>query len=233
MQPLRYYPQPQRPNNPSVLEMSIYNYELKAKAYHDKKIATSPSDNLEFLDKMKRDLEHLKNEKRRLVSLCTVQESLSAYRAHNERASEDELANEDHHPTSKLAKYLTAVGEPKPTVNHEAHHIICGKGQHRQRLMALARLSMHEHGIGINDPINGVWLWNYENNKNEDWATPESVSHRKIHRYNYETWIGYAFANPENKVQFINKLRNIKLRIRIGSMPSNVMTSKDTSWNGK
>lgn len=233
MQTNRAYPKPERSDNPSPLEMAIYNFELKAKAYHDQKLVNSSKNDKDILDKMKQDFEHLQKEKKRLLSLYSMQESLSAYRKQNEDTTEDELAKEEHHPTTKLAKFLTAVGEPKPTRNHEAHHIICGKARHRQRLMAFARLSLHEHGIGINDPINGVWLCNTEKNKMEDWATPESVSHRRIHRYNYETWIGQAFASPENKSQFIGKLRTMKLRIKMGSMPDNVMKPKDINWTGK
>lgn len=94
--------------------------------------------------------------------MLIAQQSLESYRAESEGSSVKELAEEEHHPTEKLAKFLRAAGEPKPTSYHEAHHIVCGKGRYRQRLTYAARLRMHSFGIGINDPTNGVWLRNFE-----------------------------------------------------------------------
>lgn len=225
MKPLHQYPQPSRPAEPTPLEMAIYNFELKAKAHYDNKSANK--------EKLNRDFEHLQKEKTRLLSVVIAQESLSQYRQRNETVGEEVLSEEPHHPTKILAQYLSAVGEPKPTINHEAHHIICGKGRFRQVLIAQARLTMHLHGIGINDPINGVWLCNMEKNKEDDWATRNSVPHRKIHRYNYETWIGSSFRGRQNKLQFVTRLRNVKFRIKSGTMPVNVMKKKDVQWDGR
>lgn len=58
------YPHPTRPADPSALEMSIYNFELKAKAYHDQRLNNSTNKNdKELLNKMKRDYDHLQHEK--------------------------------------------------------------------------------------------------------------------------------------------------------------------------
>lgn len=196
MKPLQYYPKPERPQDPTPLEMAIYNYELKAKSYYDRQ---ANEDSI-CMEKMNRDYIHLQSEMKRIESLCAAQEALAAYRSSNESKIPDELRKEPHHPTTKLAKFLTAVGEPKPTVNHEAHHIICGVGRFLKARMALARLNLHNHGMGINDPLNGVWLCNTEKNKKDDGATPDSVPHRRIHRKNYETWITSSFHKHFNKI---------------------------------
>ena len=119
-----------------------------------------------------------------------------------------------HHPTSDLAKYLSAIGEPKPTNLHEAHHIISGEGRYNKAAIMDARLNLHLVGIGINDPFNGIWLINFMKNKKIDWSTPEAPPHRKIHRFNYETWIGATLGENmvTNKSVFLNKLRNVKIR---------------------
>ncbi|ASM55684.1 hypothetical protein PNIG_b0023 [Pseudoalteromonas nigrifaciens] len=38
MTTLREYPKPDRAANPTPLDMAIYNFELKAKSYHDESI---------------------------------------------------------------------------------------------------------------------------------------------------------------------------------------------------
>jgi len=182
---------------------------------------------------MKRDYDHLQHEKKRIATHVLLQRNLAAYRESSANASEDELLQEKHHPTKKLADNLTAVGEPKPTPMHEPHHIICGKGKYQQESLLLARLNLHSYGIGINDPYNGAWLINFTKNKDQDWATSEAPSHRQIHRYNYETWIATNFSGsniPENL--FLNRLKNMKVLIKTSNFPANVLGKKDESWKG-
>ena len=240
------YPKPDRPDNPTPLEMAIYNYELKARSHYEQRMGGSTDE--ELLEKLERDLKHLQNEKRRLLSVAVAQESLEGYRKYTESSSAGELESEGHHPTDKLAKFLTAEGEFKPTRNHQAHHIVPGKGQYQQMLMLDARLSLHQCGIGINDPRNGVWMLNYKKNKEDDWATADSVPHANIHRYNYETWIGERFASlqqtifsgidpnithEKQRAIVIGRLKDVKTRIKLNSMPSEVMTKKNITWDGK
>jgi len=228
------YPHPTRPNNPSILELSIYNFELKAKAFHDQRLNNADKEQgAELLEKMKRDYEHLQYEKRRISTHVLLQKDLAAYRASSAEATEDELVNEKHHPTTILAKNLTAVGEPKPTVMHEPHHIICGKGRYQQASMLLARLNLHGYGIGINDPHNGAWLFNFQKNKDQDWATPEAPSHRQLHRHNYETWITRNFSGRNIPMRlFLNRLKTVKVLIKTSNFPANVLGKKDELWKG-
>ncbi|WP_028866225.1 AHH domain-containing protein [Psychromonas aquimarina] len=228
------YPHPTRPADPSVMEMAIYNFELKAKAFHDQRLKNSTGENnKELLDKMKRDYEHLQHEKRRISAHVILQNDLEAYRDECSKSTVKKLRNEDHHPTAKLAANLTAVGEPKPTTMHEPHHIICGKGRFQQANMKLARLNLHSHGIGINDPYNGAWLINYLKNKDQDWATADAPAHRQIHRYNYETWIATNFTDDTlDRSRFINRLNNIKVLIKTSNFPAQVLGVKDELWKG-
>jgi hypothetical protein len=79
----RLYPHPTRPDDPTPLELAIYNYELKAKAYHNQRI--KKNNNKDVQVKMKRDFEHLQREKTRITSYVFVQESLNHYRQNNEK----------------------------------------------------------------------------------------------------------------------------------------------------
>ncbi|MBJ7554362.1 AHH domain-containing protein [Marinomonas spartinae] len=227
MQPFAIYPQPDRPSNPTPLEMAIYNYELKAKAFYDKKAKLKGSKDAEVINRLNQDYNHLEKERKRLESITVIQESLDAYRAANELSDEETLFKENHHPTTKLARFLTAIGEPKPTVKHEAHHIIPGKGRFAAMPLLRARLQLHAHGIGINDPMNGVWLYGTEKGKDFDWATADTISHRRLHRHNYELWISDTLRVQVNKTQYVNLLRQVKLKIKMGTMPQNVMMPKN------
>lgn len=226
-----------RPSNPTALELAIHRFEEQAKAYHYEKTKLAkatgqPSEIAKARAKLDRDWQHLQRERIRISTQAQLQRSLEDYRAAAKQKTEEELLAEPHHPTTVLARHLTAVGEPKPSRDHDPHHIIAGKGRFRPRAMEQARLGLHLHGIGINDAINGVWLPRYKANKGH-WATPESPAHREIHRHNYETWIWRLFGSnslPETVVK--QRLRVVKLKLRLGGYPSEIVQAKDSQWSG-
>jgi len=78
----RLYLHPTRPNNPTVLEIAIYNCELKAKNYHNQRI-----NNKDAQESMKRDYEHLQREKERIINHVVVQENLRLYRDNCENST--------------------------------------------------------------------------------------------------------------------------------------------------
>lgn len=231
MQPMNKYPKPERPTGASALEIAIYNFELKAQAYHNAKGKNATKQELARLEA---DYIHLKKEKKRIKSVVVAQTALKTYRKECGLATTEDLLEEAHHPTDDLATYLSAVGEAKPTDLHEAHHIIPGEGRFNKAVIIDARLNLHLAGVGINDPHNGIWLINFMRNKTIDWSTPDAPPHRKIHRYNYETWIGATLgANMTmDKTVFLNKLRNTKILIRTGMLPAKIFEKKDELWKG-
>ena len=226
------FPRPVRPENPSPLEMVIYQYELKASEFHNgrNKMASANETAKQKADriaKRDRDWQHLRLERRKIAAHLKMQENLTAYREGNKQKSLSELASESHHPTKMLARNLQAVGEPKPTPMHEPHHIIPGAGKHRKQLMILSRLNLHAFGIGINDPLNGIWLRNFAKNTADDWATPESPAHRPIHTFNYETWISSQFSNDNlPETVFLSRLQTVKRKLRDGTHPENILQRK-------
>lgn len=230
---LNHYPPPERPLNPSPLEMIIYLYEQKAHSFHHAKHQSAPksetsAQKAEREAKRDRDWKHLRLERRKIVAHIKLQESLAAYREESKTKSIRELVAEEHHPTKKLARNLRAAGEPKPTPIHEAHHIIPGSGKHRRELMLQSRLNLHGYGVGINDPLNGIWLRNFAKNTPDDWATPEAPPHRPIHTYNYETWIAAMFSNdnlPESV--FLSRLTTVKRKLKDGTFPPNILEKRN------
>ena len=227
-----HFPRPVRPENPSPLEMVIYQYELKASAFHNGRNKMAPANETakqkaDRIAKRDRDWQHLRLERRKIAAHLKMQENLTAYREGNKQKSLSELASESHHPTKMLARNLQAVGEPKPTPMHEPHHIIPGAGKHRKQLMILSRLNLHAFGIGINDPLNGIWLRNFAKNTADDWATPESPAHRPIHTFNYETWISSQFSNDNlPETVFLSRLQTVKRKLRDGTHPENILQRK-------
>ncbi|GAA3925140.1 AHH domain-containing protein [Litoribacillus peritrichatus] len=226
-----FIPHP-RPSNPSPLQLSIYRFELKARKYHYDKALAAPA-NESLAQKKNRekafeeDWNHLQKEKERLSALALA-ENLKKYREESASKSLSELQREPHHPTHTLSNNLAAIAEPKPSTSHEPHHIIMGKGRWLVMEMMRARLNLHVHGIGINDPINGVWLPRYMSDHGH-WATPNSAPHRPIHRYNYEDWVTEVLrANGLSKEMVLNQLKEKKRQLKNGSYPDRITQAKGT-----
>ncbi|MGF1725252.1 AHH domain-containing protein [Photobacterium nomapromontoriensis] len=168
-----------------------------------------------------------------LAAQVQIQTSLTEYRESNKEKSPNELKKEPHHPTTVLSRNLTAIGEPKPSTIHDPHHIVMGTGRFRKMQMMLARLNLHVFGIGINDPINGVWLPRTKADKGH-WASPLAPAHKEIHRYNYETWITSLLSNdslPESV--YVNRLRSIKNKLKTGTYPTQIIEKKTLEWKGE
>ncbi|WP_212917305.1 AHH domain-containing protein [Marinomonas sp. A3A] len=232
-------PMPTRPSEPTVLEMSLYNYQKKAREFYITKNNTAPvnetsKEKQERIERQNRDWEHLKLQRKSLAIQAWLESQLEEYRQKNSVAKRNELRNEKHHPTKVLIQNLEAIGEPKPTPYHHAHHIIPGKGQYLRQAVYEARMNLHTFCFGINDPVNGVWLRNYFKNQEHDWATPDAPSHASIHRHNYEQWIGTQLGNRDvDATQFLAKLKMVKVQLKTGAHPSQILEGKDTQWSGK
>lgn len=227
-----------RPSEPSALELAIHRFEQEAKSYHYKQaqLAQAQGTQHELAAKkaaLQRDWEHLQRERIRLSTHAQLQEGLDKYREDAKNASPQALLKEPHHPTTVLARNLTAAAEPKPSLDHDPHHIVMGSGRWQKLQMMRARLALHIHGIGINDPINGVWLPRNKDDKGH-WATPEAPAHKEIHRFNYETWIVRQFGMSRlSELQVRNRLHDVKLRLTYGNYPAMVMAPKDKNWDGE
>ena len=226
-----------RPSNPTLLELAIHRFEHQARVYHHKKaqIAVASGCKEQIAAQradLDRDWQHLQRERIRISMQAQLQVGLEEYRSNAKAKTVAELAKEPHHPTTQLTRNLTAIGDPKPSPDHDPHHIIMGKGRWQPLEMVKARLALHMHKIGINDPINGVWLPRKKADKGH-WATPLAPSHKEIHSYNYETWISRHFgARNLNEAQLRLKLRDIKYQLENGGYALEITAPKDAKWNG-
>ncbi|BCL71828.1 hypothetical protein TUMSATVNIG1_37950 [Vibrio nigripulchritudo] len=218
---------PSRPSNPTPLELAIHRFQKDALRVKNK-LDANPNAKGKDLDQIKEDIAHLDREMIRISTQSSLQSQLEKYRTDNKDKSTVELSKEAHHPTDNLSNFLYAVGEPKPSNNHHPHHIIMGNGKSR---MMRVRLQMHRYGIGINDPINGVWLPRSSAFKGH-FTTPKAPPHSRIHTYNYETWISENLAHVRrNEAVFIGKLKTIKREIKSGSHPDKILEKKDKNWS--
>ncbi|MCX2782246.1 AHH domain-containing protein [Microbulbifer thermotolerans] len=139
---------------------------------------------------------------------------------------------ESHHPTDDLVTHMAAVGEPKPSPYHDAHHIIPGKGRWLQEEIAQARANMHLAGIGIQDPRNGIFLPRTKAHKGH-WSAPKAPAHKEIHRYNYETWIFDKFQFELPPLAFEAELLIVKTQLKTGGHPKKILEPKDPGWDGQ
>lgn len=224
------------PKSPTPLELAIYEYEQKAAAAHKAQLrakANKPCPETDrLLKKAECDIAALQVERNRLLCLAQIQAGLELYRSDNKTKSATDMLAEVYHPTGDLADNLFAVGEARPGGFFDAHHIIPGKGRWQQNEMLAARLNLHLHGIGINDPFNGVFLPRNKEDKGH-WGSPMSPSHKDIHRFNYETWIASNFARGNKpKVAFLASLRDVKTKLRFGGYPPEIVAPKDDCWGG-
>lgn len=232
--------QPRSPNAPpkapSPLEAAIYEYEKKAASAHKARLAahtcTPGVETERLLKKAECDIAALGLERDRLRCLAQIQANLEHYRAECTSVNVTELLAEPYHPTKNLADNLRALGEAKPGEPYDAHHIIPGKGRWQKDEMLAARLNLHLHGIGINDPHNGSWLPRNKEDKGH-WGSPQSPAHKEIHRFNYETWIATTFARSGlPKIAFLAALREVKTKLRFGGFPPEITAPKDDAWGG-
>ena len=212
------FEQPPVPDAPpkyaTPFEKAVYEYEKLTHSYHkartERAFASESAKSRETREaEWEATRQYLKKERVRLKSLAKLQTELDAYREQAAKKSEMALLKEKHHSTQKLESHLAAANEPKPSPDHVAHHIIPGKGRWLQAAILDVRLSLHEHGVGINDPLNGIYLPDKKNSRCH-WATPKSPVHKELHCWNYERWIVGAFPDTLGKNAFMNRLSVIK-----------------------
>ncbi|WP_337219155.1 AHH domain-containing protein [Vibrio parahaemolyticus] len=221
---------PLRPKNPTALELAVHRYEVSAIKLYNQSLDESDPKSLKASQE---DLKHLKILRRSLSAQVSLQKQLTEYQKRSAATSPDDLMDEPHHPTRVLARNLTSIGDIKPTKRHDPHHIIMGSGQFRKMEMMLARFNLHTFGLGINDPSNGVCLPRNVNDKGH-WSSPDAEAHKKVHRYNYETWIVTNLSSDSLKKDvFINRLRNIKIKLKTSTYPEGMISSKNPNWNGE
>jgi len=210
----------------SPLDAAIDRYqEMAQKHYQRKNTLNANLTKEERKKELEESLRYLEHERRTLDATISVQAQLAAYRENamsatrgtfsQKNAAVNRLNAEAHHPTKLLEKFMRAEGQPKPTSKHTAHHIvpgagqegdIPGRGQHKKQL-ARARVHLHQYGIGINDPANGVYLLTVDEDT-PHWTMPKSTGHRTYHTGAYEQMI-------HSKIVPLKKIDMIKTQLQL------------------
>lgn len=232
------YEQPRAPEAPpkyaTPFELAIYEYEKKTYAHHKAVSDGAPANESDEARKKRiaeweATREHLRKERLRLKSLARLHSELLIYRNKASGLTDDDLLKEKHHPAKLLAKNLVANNEPQPSPDHVAHHIVPGKGRWLQDDILDVRLALHDHGIRINDPVNGIFLPDKVKDKGHC-CTPKAPVHKKF-GWNYERWIVNTLPDTLKKNAFLKRLEIIKQQLRDGNHPPEIVESKDPKWN--
>ena len=101
-----------RPKTTNLLALAIYDFEQKAKAFHNEQACGAPKNETPEARKArdnrcKADLAHLQSERTRIRQFAAIQATLEQYKKDNQALSKtdagiDVLMNEAHHPTESL-----------------------------------------------------------------------------------------------------------------------------------
>lgn len=121
-------------------------------------------------------------------------------------------------PSGVLAKNMAAAGDPKPSGQVDAHHIVAWRAQAARRSRSL----LFAWRIAINDKDNGVHL--PSNKRSRVKALPNATKHRIIHTTVYH---GEVFLRLQQEAKTNGKdtevgrraLRLIKQKILNGTFP--------------
>ena len=164
-------------------------------------------------------------EKERLNGIASVQTQLHDYREAGRKALEGSreerqkalamMEGENHHPVNApngvLEDFMLAVGVPKPSPYHTAHHIVPGKGKIPENKRTRSRL--HRYGIRINDPDNGVYL-----PRSTEWiptyAVPDAKAHNRYHTHGYERYLFRAISAIRSPKGIRTHLRIVATMLR-------------------
>jgi len=211
----------------SPLDAAITRYEELAEKHYAK---TSTLTGAEREKALKESRAHLESERKRLETISDVQAGLEQYRKAGLAATKENRKNkatalnmmvaERHHPTAVLEKYMLAEGAVKPSLKHTAHHIVPGKGK-LEILTGRTRLHLHQHGIRINDPANGVYLVSVDKDT-PHWSMPKSRGHKTYHTEDYERWVSQKIRALRN-IDFIKTQLQVIGRILQDNEPKNAI----------
>jgi hypothetical protein len=228
----------------SPLERAITDFENTAKDHFNKPAQIpreeTPAQKADREKSSKEALAYLAQERRKALTIISVQAGLEKYRSQltadkdASRAQRKDLRQlmheENHHPTDVLAKFMRADGRPQPSPRFTAHHIVQGKGKTENA--AKARVNLHFYNVRINDPDNGVWMPRTKADKGH-WAMPSAAAHSQIHTHNYETWVNASVQDVSGEAMLRARLVRVRSLLRDGKQPQQVTQKPDAKWNGQ
>lgn len=170
----------------------------------------------------KREHEFMIRECAKLECIGNLQVKLDEYREKNSRLNAGQKAKEvgASGNSEKLGNHLRAIGQYRPNSHWQAHHIVCSRhGSH-----AAARFKLFAY-MGINDPHNGCWL---PSKRKYATGTPlsDAVGHAYLHTNKYADWVRREVRPASGKLDLINRLRSIRLKLHNARNLPDILTDK-------
>lgn len=215
----------------TALDMTINSYIETAGEYHREKLLkfSDVKKQKSHTDLLVKRKAYLEQQRLSIESMASVQEQLAHYQNQCRDTSQENRAKmrqEEHHPTKDLERYMRVSGIPKPDEHCTCHHIIMGHGRSKksqktgkrvQSAAAIsARLKLHQVGIGINDPSNGVWLPKNMNHV-PHWLMPKALPHSVIHTDTYEVWMRNIMQTVTSEATGRSALKRVGIMLRDGT----------------
>lgn len=166
-------------------------------------------------------LRHINAERGHIKTLAQITVRLEEYEQWVEKTSYENLLCDDTHDSDRLGKNLRAVGRSKPTDRYDAHAIVSGK----HTAAGESRIKLAEYQIGLDEPDNGVWLprGGDDARKSNNWATPKSVPHSRIHRKSYYDFVQDRLRGLQTGNAVRVELQRIGDRLTAGALPPNIL----------
>lgn len=156
-----------------------------------------------------------------LKTLSQVQRGLAEYEAKGRGMTFEQLMNESH-DCKRLARHMTASGDPRPSQKCDCHAIIAGKDPRSVPLRAvMAWVKMR-----IDFPLNGAWLpHNTAAKPHMPKHLSQAVPHSRIHRNGYYRWLGTLIDHVRIKDDrsLADALRMVRFKLQTSSFPPYVM----------
>lgn len=160
-----------------------------------------------------------------LKVISQLQQGLVAYEAKGRGMSFEQLIDEAH-DSSRLARYMTANADPRPSKHCDCHAIIAGKDPRSVPMRAI----MAWVKMRIDFPLNGAWLpHNTAAKPHMPRKLNNAVPHSRIHRNGYYRWLGTLLDQSliKDDKSLANALRTIRFKLETSSFPSYVMLRAD------
>ncbi len=142
------------------------------------------------------------------------------YKLDAQNMSYNELRDEKH-KSSRLGKFLTQEGKPRPAQGFEAHAIVSGGDPRAYDL----RVEMALKKVRIDDTDNGCWLPGSAKDALGS-RYPNAVPHRRLHNFRYYNWltnIALYKADRLSEPEFRAKLNTSRDMLQSGAVAGLVL----------
>lgn len=160
-----------------------------------------------------------------LKALSQIQQRLITYEAKGREMSFEELMSEVH-DSSRLARFMTINGDPRPNKLCDCHAIIAGKDPRSIPMRAI----MAWVKMRIDFPLNGAWLpHNTAAKPHMPRKLNKAIPHSRIHRNGYYRWLSTLIDQSRIKddKSLGQTLKEIRFKLETSTFPSYVMLRAD------